>query len=174
MRSIITCTLTLTALHYFCLNYGNQRVYSHYTYVNPFSAGTVFIRQNLTSADVRFWRIKTIPALKGWNSFTIISSDLTFSVATSMKYLDWELVSLVLMFHIQTTAAGVVVSAAVYHAGAQLFCRFFPVSRFQRKNVLCLERCLLLTTCCLSWSSTTGLCFGSQFTTGRSTLLHYN
>ena len=28
------------------------------------SAGIVFIRQNLTSVDVRFWRIKTIPALK--------------------------------------------------------------------------------------------------------------
>ena len=36
-----------------------------YKYVNYFSAGTVFIRQNLTSADVRFWRIMTVPALKG-------------------------------------------------------------------------------------------------------------
>ena len=33
-------------------------------YDNSFSAGTVFISQNLTSVDVRFWRIKTIPALK--------------------------------------------------------------------------------------------------------------
>ena len=31
---------------------------------NPFSAGTVFRRQNLTSKDVRFWRLKTLPALK--------------------------------------------------------------------------------------------------------------
>ena len=31
---------------------------------NPFSAGTVFRRQNLTSVDVRFWRLKTIHALK--------------------------------------------------------------------------------------------------------------
>ena len=31
---------------------------------NLFRAGTVLIRQNLTSVDVRFWRIKTIPALK--------------------------------------------------------------------------------------------------------------
>ena len=30
---------------------------------NPFSAGTVFRRQNLTSVDVRFWRLKTIHAL---------------------------------------------------------------------------------------------------------------
>ena len=41
-------------------------VYGHYRYYfNSFSAGTVFIRQNLTSTDVRFWRIKTVPALKG-------------------------------------------------------------------------------------------------------------
>ena len=37
---------------------------------NSFSAWTVFRRQNLTSADVRFWRLKTVPALKGliWHS----------------------------------------------------------------------------------------------------------
>ena len=29
--------------------------------VNPFSVGTVFIRQTLTFVDVRFWRIKTVP-----------------------------------------------------------------------------------------------------------------
>ena len=40
-------------------------VYSHYKYFNSFSAGTVFIRQNLTSTGVRFRRIKTVPALKG-------------------------------------------------------------------------------------------------------------
>ena len=40
-------------------------VYGHYKYFNSFSAGTVFIRQNLTSTDVRFWCIKTVPALKG-------------------------------------------------------------------------------------------------------------
>ena len=33
-------------------------------FIAHFSAGTVFIRQNMTSADVRFWRIKTVPALK--------------------------------------------------------------------------------------------------------------
>ena len=30
---------------------------------NPYSAGTDFSRQNLTSVDVRFWRLKSIPAL---------------------------------------------------------------------------------------------------------------
>ena len=32
--------------------------------LNPFNAGTVFRRQNVTSIDVRFWRLKSIPALK--------------------------------------------------------------------------------------------------------------
>ena len=39
-------------------------VYGHWKYFNSFGAGTVFIRQNMTSTDVRFWRIKTVPALK--------------------------------------------------------------------------------------------------------------
>ena len=39
-------------------------VYGHYKYVNSFSAGIVFIGQNLTSTGVRFWHIKTVPALK--------------------------------------------------------------------------------------------------------------
>ena len=33
-------------------------------YDNPYSAGIDFKRQNRTSADVRFWRLKSIPALK--------------------------------------------------------------------------------------------------------------
>ena len=40
-------------------------VYGHKKYLNSFSAGTVFRRQNLTSKDVRFWRIKTVSTLKG-------------------------------------------------------------------------------------------------------------
>ena len=40
-------------------------VYGHYKLFNSFSAGTDFRRQNLTSKDVRFWRLKTVPALKG-------------------------------------------------------------------------------------------------------------
>ena len=40
-------------------------VYRHYKYFISFGAGNVFICQNLTSTDVRFWRIKTVPALKG-------------------------------------------------------------------------------------------------------------
>ena len=33
-------------------------------YINPSSAGTIFIRHNLTSVDVRLWRIKTPPHWK--------------------------------------------------------------------------------------------------------------
>ena len=42
-------------------------VYGRYKYLNYFSVGNDFIRQNLTSTDVRFWRIKSFPALKGLN-----------------------------------------------------------------------------------------------------------
>ena len=34
---------------------------------NPLSAGTVFRRQNMTSVDVRFWRLKTVPHCKNVN-----------------------------------------------------------------------------------------------------------
>ena len=42
-------------------------VYGHYKYFNSCSAGIAFSRQNLTSTDVRFWRLKSIPALWGLN-----------------------------------------------------------------------------------------------------------
>ena len=29
--------------------------------INPYSAGIALSRQNLTSVDVRFWRLKSIP-----------------------------------------------------------------------------------------------------------------
>ena len=67
------CTLTLTSRKYFCINHGEQSVFqfeiiinvlvSSYgstaivIFCNSFSAGTVFRRQNLTSIDVRFWRL---------------------------------------------------------------------------------------------------------------------
>ena len=34
------------------------------TTLNPWSAGIDFSRQNLTSIDVRFWRLRSIPAIK--------------------------------------------------------------------------------------------------------------
>ena len=80
---------------FWCINHGDQRVcsisnhhkclsqlfllhlntllwvYGHYKCVNYSSAGIVLILQNLKSADVRFWRIKTVPALKGLISYFI-------------------------------------------------------------------------------------------------------
>ena len=51
------------------------RVYGHEKYFNSFSAGSSFIIcQNLTSTDVRFWRIKTVPALKELS----LSTDVRF------------------------------------------------------------------------------------------------
>ena len=38
-------------------------VYSHYKYAYSYSAGSDFSRQNLTSTDVRFWRLESVPAL---------------------------------------------------------------------------------------------------------------
>ena len=48
------------------ISYSIPHVVHVYTgvWVNPFCAGIGFIRQNLTSGDVRFLRIKPIPALK--------------------------------------------------------------------------------------------------------------
>ena len=40
-------------------------VYDHYNFCNTFNATTVFRRQNLTFVDVRFWRVKTVPVLRG-------------------------------------------------------------------------------------------------------------
>ena len=78
-----TVTLTLKALKYFRLNYGDQFeiiinvlvssfrfiwipmlwVYGHYKYITLISVSIDFKRQNLTSTDVRFWRLKSIHAL---------------------------------------------------------------------------------------------------------------
>ena len=40
-------------------------VYGHHNFFNSSSAGIDFRRQNLTSTDVRFWRLKSTPALYG-------------------------------------------------------------------------------------------------------------
>ena len=40
-------------------------VYGYYQCCDSFSVGIVFRRQNMTSLDVTFWRLKTVPALKG-------------------------------------------------------------------------------------------------------------
>ena len=75
-----------STLKYLCMNYGDQRVFLIWIHINVlvgsfrffeylcygstaiihifFSVGTVFRRQNPTSWDVSFWRLKTVPALK--------------------------------------------------------------------------------------------------------------
>ena len=65
-------------------------VYDHYKYCYSYSAGIDFRRHNLTSTDVRFWSLKSIPALKGLPSlgkdrprgrgkFVIIKSTFKFA-----------------------------------------------------------------------------------------------
>ena len=100
---------TLTNLKYFCINHGNQRVflfkiiinvlvgsfrfiwipmlwvYDHNKYLNYFRAGTVFIRQILTSVDVRFWRIKT-SLLKGLNIILIFWFMNTFFLHLKLEF----------------------------------------------------------------------------------------
>ena len=77
----------LTRLKHFCTNHGDQRIFSiwnqykfllscfrfiwicmlwaygNYKYFYSYSAGIDFSRQNLTSVDVRFWCLKSIPVL---------------------------------------------------------------------------------------------------------------
>ena len=50
------CKLTMSNLDIFAILFDVLTI-------NPFIAGTVFIRQNLTSADFRSWRIKAVSAL---------------------------------------------------------------------------------------------------------------
>ena len=86
--NICKSCLTFTALIIFLISHGDQRVFPIWnhrkclsqlfpvhlnTYVmglgplwifHTYSAGIDFGRQNLTSTDVRFWRLKTVPALQ--------------------------------------------------------------------------------------------------------------
>ena len=47
-------------------------VYDRLKYLYSYSAGIDIRRQNLTSTDVRFWRLKSMPALKGSNSLVAL------------------------------------------------------------------------------------------------------
>ena len=62
----LKCLSFLFSASFEYLCYGST--YRNYKYFYSYSAGIVFIRQNLTSTDVIFWRIKKIPALKGLSS----------------------------------------------------------------------------------------------------------
>ena len=50
-------------------------VYEHQKYVYSYNAGIDFSRENLTSTDVRFWRLKSIPALEGLK-FALLGPDI--------------------------------------------------------------------------------------------------
>ena len=46
-------------------------VYGHYKYLNSFSAEADVIRHGLASRYVRFWYIRTVPALKGLKGYQL-------------------------------------------------------------------------------------------------------
>ena len=50
-------------LKYMMISHIQHSFLHHIVMFNPHSAGIEFSRQNLTSTDVRFWRLKSIPAL---------------------------------------------------------------------------------------------------------------
>ena len=55
------CLIQVMPIH---LNtYDMLWVYGYYKYFKSYSEGVDFSRQNLTSTDVRFWRLKSIPSL---------------------------------------------------------------------------------------------------------------
>ena len=110
----LTTPLTLATLKYICIKHEDQRAFSiwnHHNYINVllasvcsiwipmswiydhifnfFSAGTDFRRQNLTSADVTFWRLKLISALKG-----LMMCGLTCIFSLSMFVSDMQVTSL--------------------------------------------------------------------------------
>ena len=51
-------------------------VYGHWKYFHPYSAGIDFRRHNLTSTDVRLWRLKSIPALWGLSDTAYVGPQL--------------------------------------------------------------------------------------------------
>ena len=72
-----------------CYNYNTQNNLIQYIF-NPFSAGTLLRRQNLTlsSTDVRFWRLKTIPTLKVSNIYDG-RWHITLGRKNKIRHLSW-------------------------------------------------------------------------------------
>ena len=64
----------------------------HVYIINPFSAGIDFRRQNLTSADVRFRRLKSIPALKKYRFIISMVIQMTQKKLTKtfMMISNWK------------------------------------------------------------------------------------
>ena len=59
-------------------------MYGHYKYFHSYCVRTDFKRQNLTSTDVRFWRLKSIPALEG---LTVPSPNLLLMLVVLLTHL---------------------------------------------------------------------------------------
>ena len=68
-------------------------VYDHYNVFVSFSAGTVCRRQNLTSIDVRFWRLLSDPALEGLTGGRRRYSSLGFESKAGCQSLSKETVA---------------------------------------------------------------------------------
>ena len=62
-------------------------VYGRYKYFYSLSAGNDLRRQNLTSTDVRYWRLKSIPALWGINCGNIQHITLVLPGKAKRQYL---------------------------------------------------------------------------------------
>ena len=60
--------------------YGNMGSSGHCKYFYSYSMGTGCRRQNLTSTDVRFWRLKSVTPLKWLNRNQIIDCILIFNI----------------------------------------------------------------------------------------------
>ena len=56
-------------------------VYCHYKYFYSYSAGIDFIRLNLTSVDVRFWRVKSVPDLQQYLLVYTVTKSLTSTLS---------------------------------------------------------------------------------------------
>ena len=95
----ITINDLVSAFSYEYLCYGSTTIRKQI--IIPVREGIVFIRQNLTSTDVRFWRITTLPALKRLYLTTLI-----FIVYAMDVSLQFEIILNVFPPHLNTSDMG--------------------------------------------------------------------
>ena len=96
-------------------------VYGQYKYFNSSSAGTVFIRQNLTSTDVRFWHMKTVPALKELkcSTFNELITQSTYKWTEDCGKVVWPCV-LILFIHCEHGDVGEINSLKILNGNMHL------------------------------------------------------
>ena len=56
-----------------------------------FSVGTAFSRHNLASIDVRFWCLKTVPAMKGFTEMIVTARHIQYVSQHVSELLAYEL-----------------------------------------------------------------------------------